>query len=217
MITLLPVLWLSQNLLGWPHAKEPCLWVIWRKKSQKILTSLGQGIWNALWSMVLIPWGPTSGLFCWRQCKCPSPLSFSEKHSTRQDSPAWLMSYKSMGMFFVKIWSPLCCLHPSSTSEKNQAADAGDGGYGKREATIYLLLTKVSVSNFGSKTWQQRERKEKAQDTAYLLPTRPRMSALTWVSWFHPHNLPGAEGEVWSSHLTETQTVPVSSWRPPSL
>lgn len=25
MITLLPVLWLTQNLLGWPHAKEPCL------------------------------------------------------------------------------------------------------------------------------------------------------------------------------------------------
>lgn len=84
MITLLPVLWLTQNLLGWPHAKEPCLWVIWRKKSQTILTSLGQGIWNALWSVVLIPRGPTSSVFGWRQHKkCPSPLSFPETYSTQ--------------------------------------------------------------------------------------------------------------------------------------
>lgn len=79
----------------------------------------------------------------------------------------------------MKIWSLLGCLYPSSTSEKNQAAGAGESGYGKREATVYLLLAKVSVSNFGSKTWRQRERKEKVHCTAPLLPTRFHMSALT--------------------------------------
>lgn len=72
-----------------------------------------------------------------------------------------------------------------SNSEKNQVAGTGDSGVWEREGPAYLLLSKLSVSNFDSKTQQQRERKEKSQGIEYPPPSRFRTNAFTYVSLFH--------------------------------